>query len=211
MGLVLLGCVYALGMDVAAVLGVAGAAQPAGQGLSAALTKALLDSAEAGAHLALELVGVMTLWLGLMKVAEKAGLIESLGRLVEPLMCHLFPEIPKGHPALSAMTLNLAANALGVANAATPLGIKAMHELQKLNPVPHVATDAMCLFLAMHATSFTPLPSQTMALRLAAGAADPADVVGPTAVATAITAVLAVVLCKAVARWRGRAHAAVTS
>ncbi|MBI5495159.1 MAG: hypothetical protein HY904_09020 [Deltaproteobacteria bacterium] len=145
----------------------------------------------------------MTLWLGLMKVAEKAGLIELVGRAVEPVMARLFPDIPRGHPAISAMTLNLSANALGIGNAATPLGIKAMQELQKLNPNPAVATDAMCLFLALHATSFTPLPSQTMALRQAAGAADPSDIVGPVALATALTSVVAVIIAKVFA-WLSR-------
>ncbi|MEW5852444.1 MAG: nucleoside recognition domain-containing protein [Myxococcota bacterium] len=195
--LILLGCLYAMGADAACALGLL--AQDAAQcqkGLSAALTNSLFDAATTAAELSLKLIGVMTLWLGLMKVAERAGLIELVGRLVEPVMTRLFPEIPKGHPAISAMTLNLSANALGIGNAATPLGIKAMQELQKLNPVKHVATDAMCLFMAMHATSFTPLPSQTIALRQAAGAADPSDIVGPVALATAITAVLAVVLAK---------------
>ncbi len=208
MGLVLLGCGWALGLDALCQFG-AVSGDACAKGASAALTASLFDAAQTAAELALKLVGVMTLWLGLMRVAEKAGLIELVGRAVEPVMRRLFPDIPPGHPALSAMTLNLSANALGIGNAATPLGIKAMQELQKLNPVKHVATDAMCLFLAMHATSFTPLPSQTMALRQAAGAADPADIVGPVAVATAVTSVLTVVLCKVVQRFfRGSAPTA---
>lgn len=195
-GLVLLACAYALGMDLACVVGALEDATACQRGLSGTLTNALFDAVQVAAELSLKLVGVMTLWLGLMKVAEKAGLVELVGRAVEPVMIRLFPEIPRGHPAISAMTLNLSANALGIGNAATPLGIKAMQELQKLNPNPAVATDAMCLFLAMHATSFTPLPTQTMALRQAAGALDPSDVVGPVAVATALTSVVAIVLAK---------------
>lgn len=188
--LILLGCLYALGVDAACGLGLLAAdATVCHRGLSGTLTNALFDAVSTAAELALKLIGVMALWLGLMKVAERAGLIELVGRAVEPVMTRLFPEIPKGHPAISAMTLNLSANALGIGNAATPLGIKAMQELQKLNPISGVATDAMCLFMALHATSFTPLPSQTMALRQAAGAADPSDIVGPVALATALTTV----------------------
>ncbi len=206
--LVLIGCGYALSKDAACLVGLLDGAT-CDKGAGATLTNALFDAAQTAAELALKLVGVMTLWLGLMRVAEKAGLIELLGRAVEPVMHRLFPEIPRGHPAITAMTLNLSANALGIGNAATPLGIKAMQELQKLNAVPHVATDAMCLFLAMHATSFTPLPTQTMALRQAAGAADPSDIVGPVALATALTSVAAVILSKIMARMaRGSAPAA---
>lgn len=200
MGLVLLGGTFAMGKDAACVAGLL-SADACVTGASAAVTASLFDAAQTAAELALKLVGVMTLWLGLMRVAEKAGLIQSVGRLVEPIMCRLFPEIPRGHPALSAITLNLSANALGIGNAATPLGIKAMQELQKLNPSKDTATNAMCLFLALHATSFTPLPSTTMALRKAAGALDPADIVGPVAVATAITSVLSVILCKLMQRF----------
>lgn len=200
--LILMGCGYALGVDLACGTGLLDATHAlCSKGQSANLTNTLFDAVQIAAELALKLVGVMTLWLGLMRVAEKAGLIELLGRVVEPVMRKLFPEIPPGHPAISAMTLNLSANALGIGNAATPLGIKAMQELQKLNPVPSVATDAMCLFLAMHATSFTPLPTQTIALRQAAGAADPSDVVGPVAISTAITAVIAVIISKLFARF----------
>jgi spore maturation protein SpmA len=198
-GLVLLGCLFALGVDGLCMVGMLGP-ESCQKGLSGNLTNTLFDAVQTAAELALKLVGVMTLWLGLMRVAEKAGLIELLGRVVEPVMHRLFPEIPRGHPAITAMTLNLSANALGIGNAATPLGIKAMQELQKLNSVPGTATDAMCLFLAMHATSFTPLPTQTMALRQAAGAADPSDIVGPVALATALTSVAAVVLSKVFAR-----------
>ena len=200
--LILLGCSYALAVDATCFAGLMPADGALCQkGLSAGLTNSLFGAAQTAAELSLQLIGVMTLWLGLMRVAERAGLIELIGRAAEPVMARLFPEIPKGHPAISAMTLNLAANALGIGNAATPLGINAMKELQKLNPNKAVATDAMCLFLAMHATSFTPLPSQTMALRQAAGAADPADVVGPVAIATAVAAVAAVIIAKIFARF----------
>lgn len=206
--LILLGCLYALGVDALCSAGLlAAGAQACHNGLSAALTNALFDAVSTAAELSLKLIGVMALWLGLMKVAERAGLIELVGRAVQPVMARLFPEIPPGHPALSAMTLNLSANALGIGNAATPLGIKAMQELQKLNPFTGVATDAMCLFMALHATSFTPLPSQTMALRQAAGAADPSDIVGPVALTTAIAAAVTVVVAKVVQRFARPASA----
>jgi spore maturation protein SpmA len=142
--LILLGCGYALAADALCLFGVLGATA-CGNGYGATLTNTVFDAVQTAAELALKLIGVMTLWLGLMRVAERAGLIELVGRAVEPVMRRLFPEIPKGHPALSAMTLNLSANALGIGNAATPLGIKAMQELQKLNAVPQVATDGRFL------------------------------------------------------------------
>src|SRR5436309_5222043 len=105
-----------------------------------------MDGATQGVKLALGLIGVMVLWLGLLKIAEKAGLVEKLSKLVKPLFRPLFPGVPDGHPALSAMVLNIAANMLGLGNAATPFGLKAMEELDKLNPEKGTATNAQALF-----------------------------------------------------------------
>ena len=120
-----------------------------------ALSKAMVDSAAGSVDLALGLVGVMTLFLGLMKVAEKGGLLTVIARLIRPLMARLFPEVPPEHPAMGAMILNLSANVLGLGNAATPFGIRAMQELNRLNPAPGTATDAMALFLAINTSSVT--------------------------------------------------------
>ncbi|MBW2298531.1 MAG: spore maturation protein, partial [Deltaproteobacteria bacterium] len=128
------------------------------------LSKAMIDSATGSVELALGLVGVMTLFLGLMKVAEAGGLLNILARLIRPLMVRLFPEVPPEHPAMGAMILNLSANALGLGNAATPFGIRAMQELDKLNPSPGTATHAMALFLAINTSSVTLLTTGVIAL-----------------------------------------------
>jgi spore maturation protein SpmA len=168
-----------------------------------ALSKAMVDSAAGSVELAFGLVGVMTLFLGLMKVAEKGGLLTVIARLIRPLMARLFPEVPPEHPAMGAMILNLSANVLGLGNAATPFGIRAMQELNRLNPAPGTATDAMALFLAINTSSVTVLPTGVIALRAAAGSADPAGILPTTLFATACstaTAIIAVMLLRRLAR-----------
>lgn len=161
------------------------------------LSKAMVESAAGSVELALGLVGVMTLFLGLMKVAEAGGLLVIIARLIRPLMVRLFPSVPAEHPAMGAMILNLSANALGLGNAATPFGIRAMQELERLNRRPGTATDAMVLFLAINTSSVTLLPTGVIALRAAAGSADPAGILPTTlfatfcATAAAITAAFA--------------------
>jgi spore maturation protein SpmA len=121
------------------------------------VTMASFDSAKAGVMLAIGLIGSMAFWLGIMKVAEAGGLMRTLARAVRPLMIRLFPDVPADHPAMSAMIMNMAANALGLGNAATPMGIKAMQELEKLAPEQGTATNAMCLFLAINTSSVPPV------------------------------------------------------
>lgn len=127
-----------------------------------AITAAAFDMAEFAVTLALGLVGIMALWLGLMKIAEVSGLIHIVVKGVRPFMRWLFPELPKDHPAMGMISLNLAANILGLGNAATPLGIKAMEELQKLNPEKDSATNSMCMFLALNTSSVQLLPPVTL-------------------------------------------------
>ena len=134
-----------------------------------ALSAAMVDSAGGAVELAIGLVGVMALFLGLMKIAEEGGLLTILARVIRPLMVRLFPDVPAEHPAMGAMILNLSANLLGLGNAATPFGIRAMQELDRLNPVKGTATDAMVLFLAINTSSITLLPTGVIALRAAAG------------------------------------------
>ncbi|MBI5579924.1 MAG: spore maturation protein [Deltaproteobacteria bacterium] len=168
-----------------------------------ALSKAMVDSAAGSVELAFGLVGVMTLFLGLMKVAEQGGLLTVIARLIRPMMARLFPEVPPEHPAMGAMILNLSANVLGLGNAATPFGIRAMQELNRLNPTPGTATDAMALFLAINTSSVTVLPTGVIALRAAAGSADPAGILPTTLFATACstaTAIIAVKLLRRLAR-----------
>ncbi len=157
-----------------------------------ALSKAMVDSATGSVELALGLVGVMTLFLGLMKVAEAGGMLTILARLIRPLMVRLFPDVPAEHPAMGAMILNISANALGLGNAATPFGIRAMQELNRLNKVPGTATDSMVLFLAINTSSVTLLPTGVIAIRAAAGSVDPAGILPTTLFATACSTIAAI-------------------
>ena len=145
---------------------------------------ALFDSSKTGFEIALGLTGVMSLWLGLMRVGEKGGVTELIARLVGPLFRRLFPGIPDGHPATGAMVMNRSANMLGLDNAATPLGLKAMKELQSLNPEPDRASDEMILFMVMNASSVTLLPISIFTFRAQMGAKDPTDVFVPILIAT---------------------------
>jgi spore maturation protein SpmA/spore maturation protein SpmB len=160
------------------------------------LSKAIVDSAGGAVELAIGLVGVMTLFLGLMKIAEEGGLLTVLSRLIRPLMVRLFPDVPPDHPAMGAMILNLSANALGLGNAATPFGIKAMQELDRLNSQKGTATNAMALFLTINTSSITLLPTGVIALRAAAGSADPAGILPTTLFATIGSTVIGIAAAK---------------
>ena len=148
------------------------------------LSQAAITSAGSAVELAIGLVGVMALFLGLMKIAEAGGLLTVLARLLRPMMTRLFPSVPPEHPAMGAMILNFSANILGLGNAATPFGIRAMQELNKLNPHPGTATNAMALFLAINTSSITLLPTGVIALRASLGAAEPAAILPTTLFAT---------------------------
>ncbi|HEY9280059.1 MAG TPA: nucleoside recognition domain-containing protein, partial [Eoetvoesiella sp.] len=144
----------------------------------------LFDMAKLSVDIMLLLFGTLTLWLGFLRIAEAAGLIESLSRLLTPLFRRLMPEVPAGHPALGLITLNFAANGLGLDNAATPIGLRAMRELQTLNPDPRTATNAQILFLVLNASSLTLLPVTIFMYRAQQGAADPTLVFLPILLAT---------------------------
>jgi spore maturation protein SpmA len=165
------------------------------------MSKAMVESAAGCVELALGLIGVMTLFLGLMKVAEAGGLLSVLARLIRPLMVRLFPGVPPEHPAMGAMILNMSANAMGLGNAATPFGIRAMQELNKLNPRPGTASDAMALFLAINTSSVTLLPTGVIALRAAAGSTDPAGILPTTLFATLCSTITAIFAAKVYARF----------
>jgi spore maturation protein SpmA len=145
----------------------------------ATMVKALFDAAKSGFEISLGLTGVMALWLGLMKIGERAGLVALAARALAPLFARLFPGVPRDHPALGSITLNMAANMLGLDNAATPLGLKAMRELQTLNPSADTASDAQILFLVINTASITLFPVTIFAYRAQMGAADPTDVFIP--------------------------------
>ncbi|ACL72147.1 nucleoside recognition domain-containing protein [Thioalkalivibrio sulfidiphilus HL-EbGr7] len=156
----------------------------AGEAPMAQLTSGVINAAGGAVELAIALIGVMTLFLGLIKVAEAGGLLAILARLIRPLMVRLFPDVPPNHPAMGAMILNLSANMMGLGNAATPFGIRAMQALNQLNTRPGVASDSMVLFLAINTSSVTLLPTGVIAIRAAAGSSDPAAILPTTLFAT---------------------------
>jgi spore maturation protein SpmA len=164
-----------------------------------AITKTSFEAAKNAVMLAIALIGAMALWLGIMKVAENAGLMAMICRALRPLMVWLFPDIPGDHPAMSAMIMNIGANLLGLGNAATPMGIKAMAELDKLNAEKGRATNAMCLFLAIN-TSHISLPIGVIAVRAAAGASSPGSILVPTLVATTCATITGIITAKLFAR-----------
>jgi len=165
------------------------------------LSEAMVKSAGSSVELAIGLIGVMTLFLGLMKVAEEGGMLTMLARLIRPVMVRLFPDVPADHPAMGAMILNMSANAMGLGNAATPFGIRAMQELDKLNPQPGTATNAMALFLAINTSSVTLLPTGVIALRAAAGSQNPAGILPTTLFATICSTIVAVIAAKTYQRF----------
>jgi spore maturation protein SpmA len=153
-------------------------------------------------NLALPLAGIMTLWLGIMRLAERAGLVQMLARGLRPLLRLLFPEVPATHPAMGAMVMNMAANILGLGNAATPLGLRAMKLLDGLNPHPGTATNAMCTFLAINTASIQLIPITAIGVLAASGAKSPTAIVGTALIASLTAAVCAVLAVKALERLR---------
>jgi spore maturation protein A len=164
------------------------------------VTNAAFEVAGVAVQIAIGLIGIMALWLGVMKVAEKAGLIANLAHVVRPITSRLFPDIPADHPAIGSMIMNISANILGLGNAATPFGVKAMQELESLNPHKGVASDAQALFCALNTASLQLVPASVIALRAAAGSRAPAEIIGATLLASACGAVVAVIAAKLLAR-----------
>jgi spore maturation protein SpmA len=164
--------------------------------------KAAFDSAKTAFEVALGLTGVMCLWLGVMKIGEKAGFLAVMARLLGPLFARIFPDVPSGHPALGSITMNMAANVLGLDNAATPMGLKAMRELQDLNPDKETASNAQILFLVLNASSVTLLPVTIFTYRAQLGAADPTDVFIPILMATYCSTLAGFMFVAAVQRIR---------
>ena len=147
---------------------------------------ASFDQAAFAFEVSLGLTGVLTLWMGIMKVGERGGVIEFFGRLISPFFSRLFPGVPKGHPAMGAIFMNISANMLGLDNAATPMGLRAMQEMQTLNPNKDTATDAMIMFLVLNSSGLCLVPISIMMYRAQGGAANPTDVFVPILIATAI-------------------------
>jgi spore maturation protein SpmA len=167
-----------------------------------AVNQALFDSASLAVNTALGLLGTMALWLGFMRVLRDAGVMANIARLLAPVMHWLFPALPRDHPAISAMILNMSANVLGLGNAATPFGLKAMQELQKLNPNKAVATDAMALFLAINTSGLAVIPTGVMAIRQSLDSANPGAILLPSVLATLCSTITAIIVAKLLARLR---------
>jgi spore maturation protein A len=161
-----------------------------------AASKAAIDSAGKAVELSIGLLGIMCLWTGLMRIAEKSGLVRYIARAVKPVLRFLFPEIPNNHPAMGGVVMNLVANFFGLGNAATPLGLKAMNELQKLNPRKETATKAMSMFLVLNTSSIQLIPATVIAIRSASGSLNPAEVIGPIWVASACACAVGVAAAK---------------
>ncbi len=160
------------------------------------VTQALFDSADQAVSLAVGLISIMTFWLGIMKIIEKSGLIQLINKALTPFAKLLFPTVPKDHPAMNAILMNMSANILGMGSAATPFGIRAMEELQKLNKNPDTASNAMCTFLAVNTSSLTLIPTAIIGIRSAAGAVEPAEIVGTTIIATFCSSFIAITVDK---------------
>jgi len=154
------------------------------------VTKSAIDAASGAVTIAIGLIGVMALWLGIVKIAEDSGLMTLAAKAIAPLLKKLFPDVPPGHPAMASMTMNIAANMLGLSNAATPLGIKAMEDLEKLNTQPGTATNAMCTFLTINTAGLQLIPATMIGVLASAGSSEPTAIIGTT-IAASCTALIA--------------------
>lgn len=162
-----------------------------------AVGKAVFARAEyAVVELMLPLAGIITLWMGIMRLVEVSGLIHIIARMLSPVMSFLFPDVPKGHPALGSIAMNMGANMLGAGNAATPLGLRAMEQLNQLNPNPGVASNAMVMLLALNTSALTLIPTSTIGLLQKGGAANPTEVIAPTILASLVGTICAILICR---------------
>jgi spore maturation protein A len=170
------------------------------------VTEAAFDGAKSGVSVCFGLISIMVFWLGIMRIAEDAGILTKLAVLLRPAIRFLFPSVPKDHPALGYIMSNMSANILGLGNAATPMGIKAMQELQKLNPDKEKASTAMCTLLALNTSSITLIPTTLIAIRMNFQSINPAEIVGTTLLATLISTAAAIF----VDRWyRSRSYSSI--
>lgn len=161
---------------------------------------AVTSSAKLGFELALGLAGIMALWLGIMEIASTSGLVKRMGIILRPIMCRLFPDVPAEHPAMGAMIMNISANMLGLANAATPFGLQAMKELQNLNVHVHTATDSMCTFLAINTSSVQLIPATAIAFLAANGSLNPSSIIVSSFAATLVSTAVGLLAVKQLAK-----------
>jgi len=168
------------------------------------VTKGAVDSAKTAVEIAIGLIGIMTLWLGIMRIAEASGLVSLLGRALRPVLRLLFPEVPPEHPAAGAIVLSVAANMLGLNNAATPLSLKAMEELQTLNDQKDTATNSMVTFMALTTSGVQLVPATMIGVLVAAGSKNPTAIISPTLIATAIGTAAALITARVLQRFYPR-------
>ena len=164
------------------------------------VTNELLNSAQRAVQVSIGLIGIMAFWLGLAKIAQKSGLINLISKLISPILKLIFNELPKNSPAFSNIALNITANALGLSNAATPFGIKAMKDIKKEENKNDVATNSMCIFLAMNTAGFQIVPATVLAILIAAGAKNPTEIIIPTFIVTLSSFIFAFIIAKIFAR-----------
>ncbi len=173
-----------------------------GTGHTKDVVVAATESAGSAFKLALGFTGIMALWLGIMKIAEESGLIAHFTSIIAPIMRFLFPRVPDNHPALASMAMNMVANIFGLNNAATPLGIRAMGDLETLNSNPGTATDEMCMFLAINTSSLQLVPAGAIALLAAGGSSDPTIIVFPAVIATVCSTIVGILAAKLLSHMR---------
>ena len=159
-----------------------------------AIMTSTFDTARTAFEISIGLTGVLSLWMGIMKIGERGGLVAALARLLSPVLCKIFPDIPKGHPAMGTMFMNFSANLLGLDNAATPMGLKAMQELQEINPQRDVASNPMIMFLVLNTSGLTLIPVSVLLYRAQLGAANPTDVFIPILIATTVSTVVGLIV-----------------
>ena len=160
------------------------------------VVNAILSGAELSVKVAFSLIGIMAFWLGMMKIAEKCGLVEIIAKIIKPITKRLFNEIPEDSPAIADIAMSISANALGLSNAATPIGIKAMEEMQKHNVDKNTASNAMCMFLAMNTAGFQLIPATVIAVLISVGYKNPTEIIAPTLLVTTIAFISAIILSK---------------
>lgn len=167
------------------------------------VTNELLNSCQRAVQVSIGLIGIMAFWLGIAKIAQKSGLINLISKLISPILKLIFNELPKNSPAFSNIALNITANALGLSNAATPFGIKAMKDIKKEENKGDIATNSMCIFLAMNTAGFQIVPATVLAILIAAGAKNPTEIILPTFIVTLSSFIFAIVVAKILAKiWR---------
>ena len=183
---------------------IAGAVTAAAKGEINLVTEGILKGSEQAVLVVAGLIGMLSFWSGIMRIAREAGLFERLSRLVGPLARRLYPDVPPDHPAMGAVLLRMSANFLGLGNACTPLGLKAMAHLQELNPSKDTASNAQCTFMAVTSSSLTVIPTTIIALRAAHGSHSPTDIIGPIVVATFCSTAVTILVDRLLRNWRLR-------